>query len=167
MKSRLPVPSTGCGVFTCALVVLLAALVAAQDIVPPLMRIYFMPFADQTAVPVTKENIEEMGVYRIVLGRTRDRSPLEADPVLVTRLPPLLRAHPTVQKVREHFIRLKVDAGGTAYYVDNKGTVLESTSGRTFQLTKEEMRRLEKDIVNLRGVVDVDVCGSLVCQMSK
>jgi hypothetical protein len=159
---------TVCGVSTCAsVVILLATLVAAQDAAKPLMRIYFIPFAVETQGPVTKEDIEQASFYRIALGRTRERSPREPDPLLVTRLPAVLRAHPTVQKLRENFIRLKVEAGGTAYYVDNKGTVLESSSGRMFHLTKDEMQRLNQDIVNLRGVVDVDVCSGLTCPSSK
>ncbi len=143
--------------------VLVAALAAAQDAVQPLMRIYFIPFAVETHAPVTKEDIEKAGFYRIILGRPSQISPRAPDHPLVTKLPAVLRAHPSARKLDELVIRLKVEGGGATYYVDKEGTVLESTSGRTFQLTRDEMQRLHKDIVGLRGVVDVDVCSRLPC----
>jgi hypothetical protein len=140
---------------------MLAAHASAQDAGKPLMRVYFIPFAVETSTPVTTADIEEAGFYRLVLARSPNRSPREPVPPLVSSLPAMLRAHPTAAKLEELFIRLKVEVGETTYHVDNKGTVRESTSGRTFQLTKREMERLGKDIVGLRGVVDLDVCHGL------
>jgi hypothetical protein len=75
----------------------------------------------------------------------------------------MLAAHPTTAKLQENHIRLKVVAAGKTYFVDRDGTVLEITSDQRYQLSKEEMQRISEDILGLRGVVDIDVCGSVVC----
>ena len=62
----------------------------------------------------------------------------------------MLRAHPRSLRLREDFIRLKVATEWDVYYVDDKGAVLEQSTGRTFQLTKNEMDSIHKQISGLR-----------------
>jgi len=69
----------------------------------------------------------------------------------------MLRAHRGGQGLREDFIRLKVVTEWDVYYVDHRGAILEQSTGRTFQLTKNEMDDIHKQISGLRGVVDIDV----------
>jgi hypothetical protein len=160
-------PSTSIGLGVAIALVAIAAWASAPDVGQPLMRIHFIPFAVQTHGPVTRQDIQEAAFYRLVLGRSPARSPREPDPPLTTKLPVILRARPAAAKLAEEFIRLKVEAAESAYYVDNRGVVLESTSGRTFQLSRDEMQRIHDEIVGLRGVVDVDVCSGLSCLQSQ
>ena len=129
----------------------------------PLIRIYYMPFDVLTYAPVQRQDIERASPYRIVIGHPR--TPRESDHPLVAKLPTTLEAHPTTEKLQENHIRLKVEAAGKTYYVDRFGTVLETTSGHGYQLSKDEMERINDDITGLRGVVDVDVCTGPSCQV--
>ena len=147
-----------------AAVLLCAAYGAAQDHPQPLMRIYYMPFAIQTDAPVTKNDIEEASPFRIILGRSTlvARAPRPS-----IRLRAILRSHPATQRLREDFIRLKVVTEWDVYYVDHKGTILEEATGRTFQLTKNEMDNIHAQISGLRGVVDIDVPNGTPYRISK
>jgi hypothetical protein len=140
------------------LVVLFATAAVAQDqVAKPIMRIYFMPFANRTYAPITKDNIEDASPFRIVLGRPPKLSPLQPSHPLIAKLPAMLRAHPARNSLDEDFIRLKVLVDAAAFYVDNTGIVLEQSTGQTFQLQKNEMEYIEQQIGNLRGVVDLDL----------
>ena len=150
-----------------AAVLLCAAYGAAQDHPQPLMRIYYMPFAIQTDAPVTKNDIEEASPFRIILGRSAKLSPFQPDNPLIVRLRAILRSHPATQRLREDFIRLKAVTEWDVYYVDHKGTILEEATGRTFQLTKNEMDNIHAQISGLRGVVDIDVPNGTPYRISK
>jgi hypothetical protein len=134
----------------------------AQTQAKPLMRLYYMPFAIQTDGPVTKSDIEEASLFRIVFGRPAKLSPFQPDNPLIVQLRAMLRAHATTQRLREEFIRLKVVTEWDLYYVDQKGTVLEQSTGRTFQLSKGEMDSIHAQISGLRGVVDLDVPNAIL-----
>jgi hypothetical protein len=150
-----------------AAVFLCAAFGAGQDHPQPVMRIYYLPFAIQTDAPVTKSDIEEASSLRLILGRPAKLSPFQPDNPLIARLQAILRARPATQRLREDFIRLKVVTEWDLYYVDNKGTVLEQATGRTFRLTKNEMDNIDAQISSLRGVVDIDVPNCPPCRISK
>lgn len=146
-----------------SLTILVASFAAADDVMQPQMRIYFLPFYVETYVALQRQDIERRSPYRLVIGRNA-RTPREPDHPLVAKLPTMLAAHPTMEKLQENHIRLKLVVGGKTYYVDRDGTVLETTSGQRYQLSKDEMERISEDIVSLRGVVDVDVCSGILCR---
>jgi hypothetical protein len=131
------------------------------------MRLYYMPFAIQTDAPVTRNDIEGASPFRIVFGRPARLSPFQPDNPLIARLRAMLRAHAATQRLREDFIRLKVVTEWDLYYVDHKGTVLEQSTGQTFQLTKNEMENIHAQISGLRGVVDIDVPDGTPYRISK
>jgi hypothetical protein len=139
----------------------------AQPHLQPLTRLYYMPFAIQTDAPVTRNDIEGASLFRIVLGRPAKLSPFQPDNPLIASLRTMLRAHPRSQQLREDFIRLKVATEWDVYYVDNKGAVLEQSTGQSFQLTKNEMDSVHTQISGLRGVVDIDVPNGTLCGNAK
>jgi len=146
-----------CGALAVSTALLCAQYGEPQTRPEPLMRLYYMPFAIQTDAPVTRNDIEEASPFRIVVGRPAKLSPFQQDNPLIVNLRAMLRAHHGGPGLREDFIRLKVVTEWDVYYVDHKGAVLEQSTGQRFQLTKNEMADIHKQISGLRGVVDVDV----------
>lgn len=118
------------------------------------MRVYFIPFTSETYIPITMANIESNSSYAIWFAKQTPPS-LTARHPLIDRFERLLRSRPSAAKIATHFIRLKVVLPTGTFYVDQGGTVLERGSGRTFQLSEEQMQQFEREIVYLDGVIDV------------
>ena len=114
----------------------------------PQLRLNFIPFAIETYVPITMANIDEHG-HRIWF--------LERNP-FIPKLLATLKKTPARGQILRDGLRLKADFGGAAgvYFVDRNGTVLHDGSGAAFVLTKEQMKRLEREIQDFVGVVDVN-----------
>jgi hypothetical protein len=115
----------------------------------PVMRLYFLvPFSIETFTPVTMENIG------IQFGR---EVWFMEDRPFIMELVTMLKSHPTKKEIAAKGIRLKVDLGPVRgmYFVDKEGTVLKRDSKTTFQLSVEELERLERKLESFIGVVDV------------
>jgi hypothetical protein len=149
MKRRM---SLSAQVLASAAWIIVATLMPVSETIgeEPFMRLYFVvPFSIETYTPVTMENIGTEFGRTILLMEERGFT-LE----LVT----MLESHPTNKEILANGIRLKADLGdlGATYFVDKEGTVLKKGSGATFQLSADELARLEKQLEPLIGVVDVE-----------
>jgi len=137
------------GVILLSLVIFVGSVVAARRAMAdePLLRLYFVPFAIETYIPITTANIEEHGNTIWFL---------EAHP-FIPKLSAALKSRPTKRQILSNGIRLKADLGPSAgvFFVDRNGTVLNEQSGATFVLLPKELERLEKEIRYFIGVVDV------------
>ncbi len=79
-----------------------------------LMKIYYIPFRNQTYLPVTVENIEEKSLYTFNV-------PAHSD--LAIELTKLLNSD--IPGVFDYYrVRLKMVKGNTSYYVDTKGNII-------------------------------------------
>jgi hypothetical protein len=128
---------------------------ARTELDHPLMRVYFIPFDVLTYVGITMDSVENASTYAIwfMKGRPPAR---EEEHIFISKLRRHLESRPAPgKKIADNFIRLKVDFGEQTFFVDQKGTIVEKDSGKTFTLSKAQMRQIENDILYFAGVVDL------------
>ncbi len=113
----------------------------------PIMKLDFVPFSIETYIPITMENIDEGSYTLWFFERNQFVSEFLKD----------IKLHPSKRKIMPNLIRVKADFGPEEgiFYVDQNGTVLNPVTGSTFQLSKREMRKIERKVSDLIGVVDV------------
>lgn len=69
-----------------------------------------------------------------------------------------ITSHPPNEKFNPQAVRLKADFGssGGVYFVDRAGTVIKQNSTDSFHLSLEDMKRIEIQLRNFVGVIDVN-----------
>ena len=130
-------------------VVLLVALLApaSSTAEAPPLKLSFIPFEIETIVPITSENIGEQGRTFLFQGQH----------AFIPKLRAALLSRQAKGQILVKGIRLRADFGPATgvILVDRNGVVLEVTRNVTFQLPREAMRRIERDIEGFIGVVDL------------
>jgi hypothetical protein len=129
----------------------------------PRLRLYFLiPFAIETYIAVTADNIEDHGYNIWFVGDHKFvpwllRLLQSEDHKFVPWLLRLLQLRPKSPTIISKGIRLKADFGktGGVFFIDRDGTVMQQQSGATFSLSAGELRELEKRLEDFPGVVDV------------
>jgi hypothetical protein len=116
------------------------------------MKLYFIPFAASTYVPVTTKNIEESSGHVIWLVKELGGA---TEHPFGGELEKVLQAHRVQTAFSEDFVRLKVETRGKIFFVDNKGAVVLHPGGTTYRISQVEMKRIEKEILNFSGVIDM------------
>lgn len=129
--------------------------VARAESQEPLMRVYFVPFDAVTYFPISMDDMGTGSPYAIWFvdpgpGVRHRKHPF------ISKLRRELQSRPVAgRQINDFAIRLRVDVGGETFFVDTRGTVLDKASGKTFRLTREQMRGIENTIISFSGVIDI------------
>ena len=113
----------------------------------PFSKLYFIEFKVQTYFPVTMEDVEKQSGFIFYFYKK--------NPLLI-EIREILGNRSTVKTIDNKCIRLKIIYSEEKYFVDCNGVVLKNGK-TTFLLNDSEMKRLEKLILNLNGVVDINL----------
>jgi hypothetical protein len=112
----------------------------------PFSKLYFTEFKTKTYFPITMEDVEKQSDYRFYFYK---KNPLLND------IKKILETRSTKNTIDNKCIRLKISySEGEKYFVDCNGVVLKNGK-ETFLLSDSELKRLEGQILNLNGVVDI------------
>lgn len=117
-----------------------------------MMRVYFIPFAIETYVPITMTNIEDKSLHAIWFTKEHP---------LINKLRNLLRLRPAREDIDNRVVRLKVQFVRDTFYVDQEGRVIEENTGKKFRLSKKQLDEIEKSILYFAGVIDIKASKSL------
>lgn len=112
-----------------------------------LMKIYFIPFAIETYVPVTESNIEDTSIYAIWFTQQHP---------FISRLHKLLQSKRITGKMDNRVVRLKVEfvKENEVFYVDRDGIVAKD-SADYYKLSQKAQNEIESEIKHFSGVVDI------------
>lgn len=121
--------------------------VKSSDKARAIMKIYFTPFAIQTYLPMTMDNIQENSIYKIWFVKNHKQK----------KLLNLLEARKADKTIDNKLIRLKIDfiESNTVFYVDQNGVVLKDNQ-YSFIMTSTELKDLEDEILQFDGVIDIN-----------
>ena len=112
-----------------------------------IVKIYFIPFKDETYGPITIDDIEDASIYSIWFTEKN---------AFIEKLKKLLESKEKSKGVDNDVIRLKVEfvEERSIYFVDQEGNVMKNHKSN-FRIPKKELENLEKEILYFSGVVDL------------
>lgn len=111
-----------------------------------MMEIYFVPFAIETYIPITMDEIVDKAHHVIWFSKEHP---------LISKLRRLLTSAISTARVDNDVIRLKVSFQGQQFFVDKDGVVVDPTTGTNYVLTHEQLVDIETSILYFSGVIDV------------
>lgn len=110
------------------------------------MEVFFIPFEARTYLAITMQNLEEQSncKFRFVFESTFTSPEYEFSRT-VRRM---LTATKATEKISKTSIRLKVKYPDAVLFADRIGRILSEKTGENYQLTKEQMAEIQKDILH-------------------
>lgn len=116
----------------------------------PYLKLCFASFLTQSFLPASPMTMETVCQVNQLLFVQEHQFASE----LLRRI----TSHPPNEKFNPQAVRLKADFGSPegVYFVDQAGTVIKQNSTDSFRLSLEDMKRLEIQLRNFVGVIDVN-----------
>ena len=110
------------------------------------MEVFFKPFETRTYLTITMQNIEKQSncKFRFVF-ESAFASP---EYKFSRKLRSMLTATKATEKISKTSIRLKAKYPDAGFFADRNGRILSEKTGEMYQLTKEQMAEMQKDILH-------------------